>query len=72
MNRDVLLKTAGLGMNYGKFAALSGVNGVLVSPGCVSLGTQIFIASKNVARNVSERAPEGTQKLLFLRWNGRL
>jgi hypothetical protein len=47
-------------------AALSGVNGVLVSPGCVSLGTQIFIASKNVARNVSGCAPEGTQKLPFL------
>src|SRR5208282_2504400 len=46
-------------------AALSGVNGVLVSPGCISLGTEIFIASKNVACNLSEHAPEGTQKLLF-------
>jgi hypothetical protein len=32
-------------------AALSGVNGARVSPGCVSLGTEIFISQKKERGN---------------------
>jgi hypothetical protein len=33
--------------------ALFGVSGARVSPGCVSLGTEIFISLKNVAENIT-------------------